>query len=272
MELLYRKGIVMITIQKYVKAESIEEAYELNQKKGSMIIAGMLWTKMGSNNVSTAIDISGLGLDYIEENDEQFEIGAMVTLRMLEKHEGLNSYSDGAIEEALKNIVGVQFRNMATVGGSIWGRFGFSDVLTILLAMDTYVVLYNGGEIALREFVNMDYDRDVLVKIIVKKNAGKFAYASVRNQSTDFPVIACAAACVNGEYRLTVGGRPGKAMLLLDSNGILGEEINSESIKGFAKWAKETVPTDSNVRGSAQYRTRLIGVMCERLLNRIIDM
>ena len=41
-------------------------------------------------------------------------------------------------EKSLRHIVGVQFRNCATIGGSIWGRYGFSDVLTMFLAMDTW--------------------------------------------------------------------------------------------------------------------------------------
>ena len=121
----------MVTIQKYVKAQSIEEAYQLNQNRKNRIIGGMLWTRLGKGNINTAIDICDLGLDKIEETDAEFSIGATVTLRDIECHEGLNAYTNGAIKEAVKDIVGVQFRNMATVGGSIWGRFGFSDVLTI---------------------------------------------------------------------------------------------------------------------------------------------
>ena len=64
------------------------------------------------------------------------------SLREIELHEGLYAYTQGAVRDALKDIVGVQFRNLATVGGSIWGRFGFSDVLTMFLAMDTYVELF----------------------------------------------------------------------------------------------------------------------------------
>lgn len=45
------------------------------------------------------------------------------------------------MKESLRHIVGVQFRNLATVGGSLWGRFGFSDVLTLLLALDAQVEL-----------------------------------------------------------------------------------------------------------------------------------
>ena len=93
---------------------------------------------------STAIDLCDLGLDTIEETDEEFSIGARVTLRELEQHVGLNTYTHDAVKNAVKDIVGVQFRNMATIGGSIWGRFGFSDVLTVFLAMDSYVELYKG--------------------------------------------------------------------------------------------------------------------------------
>ena len=124
----------MIKIKDYIRAGSLEEAYELNQKRSACILGGMLWTKMGERQVQTAIDLSGLGLDQIEESEEEFSIGCMVTLRQLEEHEGLNAYTDGAARESVRSIVGVQFRNLATVGGSIFGRFGFSDVLTLFLA------------------------------------------------------------------------------------------------------------------------------------------
>ena len=36
----------MITIREYKKVQSLEEAYELNQKKSNRIIGGMIWLKM----------------------------------------------------------------------------------------------------------------------------------------------------------------------------------------------------------------------------------
>ena len=62
----------MLTIKEFRKVQSLEEAYELNQKKTNRIIGGMLWMKMQTGNVNIAIDLSGLGLDTIEENDEEF--------------------------------------------------------------------------------------------------------------------------------------------------------------------------------------------------------
>ena len=78
----------MMTIREYKRAESLEEAWQLNQKRPNRVLGGMIWLKMENINVGTAIDLSGLGLDTIEETDEGFSIGAMVTLRQLELHPG----------------------------------------------------------------------------------------------------------------------------------------------------------------------------------------
>ena len=186
----------MLTIKEYVKAATIDEAYELNQKKTNCICGGMIWLKMQRKNVQTIIDLSGLGLDKIEEREDEFEIGAMVTLRDIEENKALNDYTNGAIKESVRHIVGVQFRNVATVGGSIFGRFGFSDVLTMFMALDSYVKLYKGGIVSMEEFAKMPKDRDILMSIIVKKQNLKCVYMSQRNTKTDFPVIVCSLSLV----------------------------------------------------------------------------
>ena len=248
----------MITIQKYVRAQSLEEAWQLNQSKRNRVLGGMLWLRLGKGSVNTAIDLCDLGLNTIAETEDAFSIGAMVTLRDIELHRGLNDYSGGAVANAVKDIVGVQFRNMATVGGSIWGRFGFSDVLTVFLAMDTYVELYKGGIIPLAQFARMKKDRDILVRLIVKKTPCKIVYTSMRNQRTDFPVIACAVAQRNGGYHAAIGARPGRAIL-----------ISSDRSEGFADLVAASVPTGSNIRGSAAYRKHVVRVLTDRALTQL---
>lgn len=110
----------------------------------------MLWLKMQNRNVNFAIDLSDLHLDQIEEIDDEIHIGAMVTLRELETNEQLNHFTQGAIKESVRHIVGVQFRNLATIGGSIYGRFGFSDVLTLFMALDCEVELYPTGRVSIK--------------------------------------------------------------------------------------------------------------------------
>ena len=248
----------MITIQKYVRAQSLEEAWQLNQNKRNRILGGMLWLRLGKGSVGTAIDLCDLGLNTIEETEESFSIGAMATLRDIEMHAGLNAYTSGAVANAVKDIVGVQFRNMATVGGSIWGRFGFSDVLTVFLALDSYVELYKGGIVPLEEFAKMKKDNDILVRLIVKKTPCKVVYSAMRNQRTDFPVLACAVSQMNGEYRASIGARPGRAML-----------VRRDNAEGFAAFVAENTPTEGNLRGSAAYRTHLTRVLVERSMNEL---
>ena len=259
----------MITIKEYIRAKSLEEAWQLNQNKKNRILGGMLWTRLSDMHINTAIDLAELGLNKIEENDTEFSIGAMVILRDLEVHSGLNQYTNGAIKDALKNIVGVQFRNMATVGGSIWGRYGFSDVLTIFLALDCYVELYKGGIVSLEAFAKMEYDRDVMVRLIVKKTQGVVVYDAMRNQSTDFPVITCALSQLNGTYKAVIGARPKKAEVYYDTQNRLQDGLNQEAICLFAQDVADQAETSSNVRGSKEYRTHLIKVYIERGLEKL---
>ena len=263
----------MIKIKEYVKAESLEQAYELNQKRTNRIIGGMLWMRMSNAQVQTAIDLSGLELDTIEENEEEFSIGCMTTLRQLELHEGLEKYSNGAVRACVKDIVGVQFRNLATVGGSVFGRFGFSDVLTCFLAMDTYVELYKGGILPLEEFVKMKRDKDILVRIIVKKTGGRFAYLTHRNTKTDFPVLTVGIGDTVGKLVVTVGARPMEAMRVpvkSEWKTVLDRETcTAAEIEAIAKEMASQVPTESNMRGSAEYRSHLAKVLIKRGLERI---
>ena len=225
----------MMTIREYKRAESLEEAWQLNQKKANRILGGMIWLKMETINVGTAIDLSGLGL---------------------ETHPGLEAFTHGAVREALRHIVGVQLRNLATVGGSIYSRFGFSDVLTLFLAMDCSVELYKGGIVPLREYAERPYDRDIVVRLLVRKEAADYCYQSVRNSQTDIPVLTCAAARLqDGSYRFAVGARPLKAVLY---------EEPAAPAQQLAETIQQQVVTGSNMRGSAEYRRHLTGVLVRR--------
>ena len=96
----------MITIREYARPATLEEAWQLNQKRPNRVLGGMLWLKMEKISVGTAIDLSALGLDTIEETDTEFAIGAMATLRSLETHAALNAATNGAMREAVPILWG----------------------------------------------------------------------------------------------------------------------------------------------------------------------
>ena len=259
----------MYTIQNYVKVKSLEEAYELNQKKTSRIIGGGMWLRLGYRNIGTAIDMTDLGLDQIEETDDAFIIGCMTSLRDIECHEDMNRYFHGMMKETMKGIVGTQFRNTATIGGSIYQRFGFSDPLTAFLALDTTVEMHAGGMIPLDEFVNMDYDRDILVRIHVKKDGRRAAYQSFRNTKTDFPVLAVGVSALNGSWKVTIGARPMRARVAV-ADGVLSSKPEAKEIEQFAAAARDALGYSSNMRASAEYRKVLAEVLVTRAVEDIL--
>ena len=59
--------------------------------------------------------------------------------------------------------------------------------------------------------------------------------------------------------------QPVRVMLPLHmEGGLLAGGVTQESARAFAGFVSGRVPTQSNVRGSAQYRTQLVRVLTER--------
>ena len=215
----------MLTIQNYVRAGSLEEAYALCQKKNNVVLGGMLWLKMQRNRVDTAIDLSGLGLDQIEETDSEYRLGAMVTLRQLELHPGLDRPDPGGHGRERAPHRGVQFRNLATVGGSVFGRFGFSDVLTLLLALEARVVLYRGGEQSLADFAAAPRQRDILTHVIIPKGERRGGLSVPAEHRHRLPRPHLRPVPAGGADAVRRGGRPGRAEPFEDGQGLLAGGI-----------------------------------------------
>ena len=235
----------------YVRVGNAAEAYELLQKnRNNKIVGGGIWMRLGSRRVATAIDLSACGLDQIEETETEFRIGAMCTLRQLERHAGLNALVNNVFEFAVHDIVGVQLRNTATVGGSIYGRFGFSDVLSAFLALDSYVELTGAGRVPLAEFVRMGYVRDVIERVVVVKHDYRASYEAVRKAATDFPSLNVTAAWWDNTWHVTVGARPLRATLLQGEACGLGERA---SFRGRAS-------RPGRIRARAELRHQPVGL------------
>ena len=60
----------MLRFKQYVRPGSLEEAWKLNQSRANCVLGGTGWLKMGERQWNAAIDLSGLGLDQIEETED----------------------------------------------------------------------------------------------------------------------------------------------------------------------------------------------------------
>lgn len=255
------EGVSDLQILQYVKPKSLEEAYTLLTKnKNNQIIAGMMWLKMQERSIPTGIDLSDLGLDQIKEDEHGFAIGAMTTLRELELHPGLNALTDGLFQSAFQDIVGVQFRNMATLGGSLFSRFGFSDILSVLLVLDCDVYLYHTGKVNIKDYAQMKYERDILTHIYIHKEQLETLFLCMRKSATDISTLNMAIAKTKDAYRISIGARPKRAMRFdfpLDCD---------------VETMKQSICDDlfaDNMRGSKAYRIALKNAFLEKAMKQL---
>ena len=259
----------MYTMKNYVQVSDLKEAYELKKKnKNNVILGGSLWLKMGSRDLVTGIDLCNLGLNRIEEVEDKIVMGCMCSLRDLEIHPSLHREFGGSFQEALKHIVGVQFRNTATLGGSVFPRFGFSDILTLLSVLNCDIELYQQGKVSVKEFIRKSPDEDILVRIIVKKDQRKVSYQTIRMTETDFGILNCAVALKDHTFTIALGATPAKAKVVdvKYTDRFLKEEKRGEFLDGIV----EQFTFGTNMRGSKEYRKSMAKVLIQRAMEEVL--
>lgn len=257
----------MLRFTKIERPSTPREAYELlRSNKAARVMGGGLWMRLQRRTVPCVIDLSACGLDQIEESDDAFVIGAMTPLAALEAHSDFSRATDGVFTAAVRDIVGPQFRNLATVGGSLYGRFGFSDVLCALLVLECEVKFTGAGRMSLADLREAGYERDVLERVVVHRRPYRASYKCLRRQATDFPVVNVAAAYWGGEWHVAIGARPCRARLISAAQlGIESERPSCEEL-GRALEAVRALPFGSNYLASASYRRHVAGVLAVRAI------
>lgn len=254
-----------MVILNYLRTDNISDAYEALMNDGAVILGGGAFLHLNKSDIKLAIDLSNLNLDFIKDTGDEIEIGAYVTLEQILLNIKLQEYCGGIIYETLKNTANLQIRNTATIGGTVAGKYGFSDVLTSLLALDAIVDLYKQGRVFLEEYVEGKFDKDIITKIILKKRSGKAVFKSLRISSTDFSVLNTAVLYTDGKFRISVGARPYYAVLAYDSMKYLNVNgVNDESIEMASNLASEEIEFGNDLKGSAWYRKQLCKVLVKR--------
>lgn len=264
----------MFTFSKYYLAPSLEEAYsELLKSKKNLILGGTSYLRMGNMNYNTGIDLSGLGLNYIKENEEVISIGAMTSFRDLEVNSLLKEYFGDIFIKALKDIIGVQFRTNVTVGATVFSKYGFSDLIPVLLCLNSEVKLFNGGMISLETFLKeKDIRRDILVEIQIPKRKVELSFQSVRKSKTDYSIINLVLGREKDNYRIAVGSRPGKAILAKDTMNFLDSNtVDEKVIVEAMKKISNEIEVDSNMRGSKEYRELLLSALLRKAFQEVLN-
>lgn len=252
----------MLTLDAILRPSSLEEAHALAKSRASVVLGGATFLRLGHRRVQKAIDLSGLGLDAIEEDESVLSLGAYVTYGDLSRHPLTRAYAGGALVGATDHIIGVQFQNLVTIGGSVWGRYGFSDILPLLLALDAKVCLYPDGECSIEDFLCSPPTRGtILTHVLLPKNPPKVITRHFRRSTSEFPYAVIAYA--KETNRLAIGARPQRAILAPKTAMVLRE--SPEDLAAIEAALDEEVTFGSNARAGGEYRK----LLCRNLLAQI---
>lgn len=252
----------------FVSVGSWQEAYKLlKSSPKNKILGGGLWLKKGNAEVDTLIDLSKLNLNKIEDKGKFIEVGSMVSQRQLETSPIIKSFSNGVISEAVSQIMGPAFRNIATVGGSIYGKYGFSDLITVLLGFDVELQFYPSATLPLDEYLKKPgfYD-GILTHIRIKKSERKAFFKKVCITALDYPILN---VCITlGEkYKVVVGSRPLVATTLQQTMEYLNN--GGTDFAEAARIAVNEIKVGDSMATEGEYRKQLTEVYVRRGLEEV---
>lgn len=262
-------------INVYHKAAAIEEAYDLlQQSPQNCILGGCTFLRKTKKKIDTAIDLSGCGLDYIRETENEIKIGAYTSFRDIEISPLLlREYSD-TFTTVLRHLIGVQLRSHITIGAHVYSRYGFSDMIPALLALNARVRLHKCGEMHLSAFMSADIQMirgDILTEIILPKEKRRTKVQMVRNSYNDYSVFCLAVSRAGDDWIIAAGARPGSAVLAEKAMSDLENAALSQAdILRTADAVSNEFQYGSNSRGSAVYRKQLCTVFARRALEALL--
>ncbi|MGD9813602.1 MAG: xanthine dehydrogenase family protein subunit M [Bacilli bacterium] len=245
----------------YHLATSLEDAHKkLLENPRNVLLGGGLWVKKSTKSVETLIDLTALNLNEIVETEEDIQVGAMVSLRQFEKHPAIRAVYSGFLALATQQIMGVAFRQLATIGGTIAGRFAFSDLLTALVTIDVRLMFYPHKVVSLVDYLEAKgKTTDILTKVIIKKSPGTGYFKKVSNTTLDFAILNVAVLYTNNAYKIAVGARPQGASLAIKASEYLAKIAfpTAEDFANAAEIASEELKFLSTPTGSESYRKTL---------------
>lgn len=264
-----------MVIRNYLVPKSLDEAVNvLNQSPDNHVFAGGAWIKNTLKRIDTAIELSHLVNSTIIDYPNLIEIGAMTTLHDLESNQLLNQYFGGIIAKASQSIMGITVKNIATIGGTIAGKYSFSDLLTVLLALDVTLIFHNKGSVKLSTFLTTNYpEKDILLSISIDKNTSFGYFHKVSRTSLDFAIINVAVTYQNSRYCIVVGARPGTAAYAINAMNYINQlnQITEEELEQTCRLASDELSFSSNFRGTKEYRKTLAYVYVKRGLKAVIS-
>jgi len=272
------------------EARTMDEVFELFERHtDARILAGgtdlLVDLKSGRASVTSLISIKKIdSLKQISLDNGDLHIGSLTTITALNDspmvHERFPSLIDAA-----SRMAAPQVRNAATVGGNVVSAVPCADLPPILMALDASVVTKSSDDertIPLTSFFQHVRQTalspgEIVTSIIVPAPRPRSGAAYKRFSLRDGNSISVAGVAVNmqlnvsGEIesaRVALGAVSPTPMLVEGAGSLLvGQKLDEKIGAEVASKAIAACRPISDVRGSADFRREIVGVLTKRALD-----
>jgi carbon-monoxide dehydrogenase medium subunit len=211
-------------------------------------------------------------------------VGALVRHRQMERSPVVAGGWE-SLARTFASVASPRIRNQATVGGVLCDADYASDPPAMLVALEARVVLASTSgrrEVPVESFITGHYstllrDDELLTEVIVPPSRARAAYTKFRSRSHEDRPCASVAVRVDRApdgtctgLRLVVGAVGSRPQHLPDVCAwAVGKRLDDALRRSIAGAYQEGVETLSDVRGSAAYRRRIVGVIVRRALEQL---
>jgi len=247
-------------ISEYHRPKTLDEATLLLSKPDTRPLGGGTVLNRPSPERFAVVDLQALGLNKIHKSGNKLEIGATATLQALLD----STHIPSALQETIRLETTFNFRQMATVAGTLVACDGRSTFTTAMLALGAKcsVIRYQSSVIDLGELLplrNELLQGKLITAITIPLNV-KLAFETVARTPADKPIVcAVLAQWPSGRTRLALGGWGKSPLLAMDGNepGGVEEAARNAFAEAGDEWA------------SAEYRSEVAVVLARRCQEKV---
>lgn len=274
-------------LEEFLYPQSLSEAVQKKHEYGEAAAPIAGGTEIVPNlppHIRCLIDVTRLGLDYIEEESELLRIGATTTMHHVAISPAVAKFANGVLSSSCCQGWPTEVRNTATLGGNVVGASPFADSPPALLVLDAEVVIARlaGDEtLPIQEFF-LDYRRTAVGQGILREiriprppihARGaflKFARTQVDQALVNLAVMVELENGVCSKVRVALGAIGRTPQRLLEAErALIDKSLHPECIENVVSIVTEMVDPVIDLRASADYRRELAGVLTRRALHQI---
>jgi len=218
--------------------------------------------------ITTLIDLSHCGLDYIIAAGEGIEIGSQTTLTTISRSADIKHYAGGSLAWWAGHIAHNNLRDVITVGGAIGRNQPWNDMVPHLIALGAQVRLFDGTEqlIPLAGYIEAKQPGAIIKGVLLPAaNAGSegFMWRFTRTQqdisTLHFSALVAREGKVMTGATLVFAGRPGHAALYPGlSEELVGKPLSHETFARLTEIAPDLVEVGTDLRATGEFRRELV--------------